>query len=351
MTATAVREPPASAVPPPPVPVMPAPARRRRSAIRRLLFRYVITLLGVVTIVFAIPRAMPGDPLGGLLQDEAGTENVEEARAVLADHYGLDEPLVEQYGRYLRRLASGDLGPSITYGQPVRTMVRDRLPWTLLLVGVSLGFSAALSFVAGVAAAWRRGTFADRFTTSVVTVLGAAPEYAVATMLLIVFAGTFEIFPIAGGSTAFNDFGPVQKVVDVAKHLVLPATALTVSLIGVKFLLVRNTVISVLGQDFMVAARGKGIREERLKYRHAGRNALVPFLNVVGVQVGVSIGGAIFVEQVFAYPGLASIMIPAVTRLDYPLVEGCFLVVAFLAVTANLVVDLVSARIDPRMAL
>lgn len=343
MAATALEAPRA------PAPPAAAPPARRHRSIRRILLRYAVTVLGVATLVFAIPRAMPGDPLAGLIQDDAGTENVDQARAVLAEHYGLDRPLAVQYVKYLARVARGDLGPSITYGQEVRTMVRDRLPWTLLLVGVSLALSAGLSFVAGVAAAWRRGTLGDRVTTSFVTVVGAAPEYAVATILLILFAGTIEIFPVAGGSTPYNDFGTVQKITDVTRHLVLPATALTLSLIGVKFLLVRNTVISVLGQDFMVAARGRGLPEERLKYHHAGRNVVVPFLNVVGVQVGVAVGGALFVEQVFAYPGLASIMIPAVTRLDYPLVEGCFLVVAFLAVTANLVVDLVSTRLDPRL--
>lgn len=339
---------------PPRIPALPAldpaPAHTRHRTAARLLIRYLVTLFGVVTLLFAIPRAMPGDPLGSLLQDETGTENLDQSRAVLASYYGLDRPLAVQYARYLGRVATGDLGPSFSYGQPVRSMIRDRLPWTLLLVGVSLALSALFSFAAGVAAAWRRGTPRDRITTSAVTLIGAAPEYAVATLLLIVFAGKLEMFPVSGGSTPFNHFGAVEKLVDVARHLVLPAAALTMSLIGVKFLMVRNTVISVLGQDYMIAARAKGFPDDRLKYRHAGRNALVPFLNIVGVQVGVAVGGAIFVEQVFAYPGLASIMIPAVTRLDYPLVEGCFLVVAFLAVTANLVVDLISTRLDPRLA-
>ncbi|HET9442704.1 MAG TPA: ABC transporter permease [Acidimicrobiales bacterium] len=333
----------------PAVPTVTPPPTRRRGGTGRLVVRYLVTLLGVVTLVFAIPRAMPGDPLGALLQDEAGTEQLDQSREVLAEHYGLDRPLAEQYVRYLTDVARADLGRSIANGQPVSRTIRDRLPWTLLLVGTALALSAAVSFVAGVGAAWRRGRLGDRVTTSVVTVLGAAPEYAVATILLILFAGTFQWFPVAGASTPYNDFGLVSKVVDVVKHLVLPATALALSLIGVKFLLVRNAVIGILGQDYMVAARAKGLTEDRRKYRHAGRNALVPFLNIVAVQVGVAIGGALFVEQVFSYPGLASVMMPAVTRLDYPLIEGCFLVVAFVAVTANLVVDLVSARIDPRV--
>ena len=210
--------------------------------------------------------------------------------------------------------------------------------------------SGVLSFVCGIASAWRRGGAGDRLTTVTFTALNAVPDYALAVVVSIVFGGILEMFPIAGARGNAEGLGAVATAVDIGRHLAMPAGVLTVSLVGIKYLLVRNAVISVLGQDYMVLARAKGLSEHLLKYRHAGRNALLPFLNILGVQVGVAVGSAVFVESVFAYPGVAGLVVPAVRRLDYPLIEGGFLLIAFLAVTANLVIDLVSARVDPRFA-
>ena len=326
--------------------------RARRRAWPRLVAGYVLTILAVVTIVFFIPRAMPGDPLAGYtLADETGYAPSEADMAALRSHYGLDRPLLEQYTTYLGRLTRGDLGTSISYDLPVRTLLRRALPWTLLLVGTALALSALLSFTAGVAAAWRRGGPGDRLTTVMFTALNTVPDYALAMLVVILFGGVLELFPIAGAtSTDTAGLGLPAKAWDAARHLALPAGALTFSLIGVKYLLVRNTMISVLGQDYMVLARAKGLPERLLKYRHAGRNALLPFLNIVGVQVGVAVGSAVFVESVFAYPGIGGLIVPAVGKLDYPLIEGGFLLVAVFALTANLLVDLVSALVDPRVA-
>lgn len=322
--------------------------RAPRRGMARLVGLYLVTLLGVVTLMFMLPRAMPGDPLATYADDTSPL--TPEARAAYMAHYGLDRPLVEQYGHYLANLATGELGESISNRQPVAFLLRTNLPWTLLLVGTSLSLASLVSFVAGVSAAWRRGRREDRALLVAGTGLDAVPEYALATCLLIVFGVLIRAFPIAGGSTPFTASASVPfKLADVARHLVLPGMALTLGLLGTKFLLVRNTTIAVLGQDYMVAARAKGLPERLLKYHHAGRNALLPFLNVLGIQAGAAMGGSLFVETVFAYPGVASLMVPAVDNLDYPLIEGCFILVAFLVLTANLVVDLVSARLDPRV--
>lgn len=312
------------------------------------MLAYLVSVLVVVTVVFALPRAMPGDPL-------ARYDNVEapltpEARAALAAHYNLDQPLVVQYGRYLRALARADFGESLGQQGPVALLLRRRLPWTLLLVGTALLVSSIVSFLAGVTSAWRGGGRSDRQLLTVMTTLHAVPEYVMASLLLILFGVVYPLFPIAGATTPFTDSaGLLSQVGDVAYHLVLPATALSLGLLGSKFLLVRNTTVSVLGQEYMVAARAKGVPVRLLKYRHAGRNVLLPFLTVVGLQTAFAAGGSLFVESVFAYPGLASLLVPAVDNLDYPVIEGCFLALALTVLTVNLVLELAYARLDPRV--
>src|SRR5688500_7477543 len=236
------------------------PLRRRYlRAARRSVGLYALTMAAVVVVVFAMPRAMPGDPLAALDDPDNSfyvTDPV--VRDKVRAYYGLDQPLPEQFRRYVGRLTRGDLGFSIARKREVSSLLRAHLPWTLLLMGVSIVVASLLSFVAGVAATWRRGRISDRSLMTGMTVAQAVPEYALAAVLLIAFAVVLPIFPLAGARTPFADHGTVGGVLDVARHLVLPAAALTLSLLGTKFLLVRNTMISALGADYMVLARAKG---------------------------------------------------------------------------------------------
>jgi peptide/nickel transport system permease protein len=264
-------------------------------------------------------------------------------------YYGLDRSLPEQFQQYVGRLARGDLGYSIARKRPVASLLRAHLPWTLLLMGISIVLASLLSFVAGVAATWRRGRISDRSLITGMTVAQAVPEYALAAVLLIAFAWVLPIFPLFGARTAFAEYGTIRSILDVTWHLVLPAGALTLSLLGTKFLLVRNTMISALGADYMVLARAKGLPDRLLKYRHAGRNALLPFLTVVGIQAGYAVGGAVFVESVFDYPGMGTLILSAVEARDYPVLEATFLVLSLVVLAVNLVLELVYARVDPRV--
>ncbi len=314
---------------------------------------YVVTLLVVVVVVFALPRAMPGDPIAAL-QDPSSSLFVTDpdARQRLVASYGLDRPLPEQFGAYLSRLVRGDLGFSIERKAPASSVIADHLPWTLLLVFVSLTLASVISFTTGVTAAWNRGRFRDRGLLMTTTGIRALPPYATAALLLVVFAVVVPVFPLSGATTAFaaDSSSPLERITDVAHHLVLPAAALTLSMLTANFLLVRNTVITALGEDYMVLARAKGLPERLLKYRHAGRNALLPFVALLGVEVGFAIGPAIFIEAVFAYPGMGSLVLRAVAARDYPVLEAVFLVFAVGVVAANLAVDLLCARLDPRTA-
>ncbi len=325
--------------------------RRYLRAAGRSVGLYALTMVAVVLVVFALPRAMPGDPLA---DNDDPDNSVYVTDPVVRDrvraYYGLDEPLPAQFQHYVGRLARGDLGFSIARKRPVASLLRAHLPWTLLLMAVSIVVASLLSFVAGVAATWRRGSLSDRSLMTGMTVAQAVPEYALAAVLLIAFGVVFPPhLPLAGARTPFADYGPAGAVADVAKHLVLPAGALTLSLLGTKFLLVRNTMISALGADYMVLARAKGLPDRLLKYRHAGRNALLPFLTVVGIQAGYAVGGAVFVESVFAYPGMGTLILSAVEARDYPVLEATFLVLALVVLAVNLGLELVYARVDPRV--
>lgn len=327
---------------------------RHRAQLRaslRAIGLYAITLFVVVTVIFAIPRAMPGDPIAAR-QDPNDSLYVsdETTRARLLAYYGLDRPLIEQYGDYLGRITRVDLGWSISRNTPVRTLIGQHLPWTILLMATAIAFSSSISFMAGVGAAWRRGQRRDRFLVVAMTGARSIPEYALAAVLLILFAVLVPIFPLYGAKTPFAVYAsPLAKVLDIGRHAALPVIALTVGLMGNKFLLVRNTMVGVLGEDYMVLARAKGLRERRLKFHHAGRNALLPFLTVLGIQIGFAVGGSVFVESVFAYPGMGTLILRAVEQRDYPVLEGCFLTLATAVLLANLLLELIYARLDPRV--
>ncbi|HEX2274774.1 MAG TPA: ABC transporter permease [Acidimicrobiales bacterium] len=313
---------------------------------------HTIAFLAVVSLVFALPRAMPGDPLAAL-QDPSSASFLTDpvVRERLEAQYGLDRPVVEQYFGYLADLGRLDLGWSIERRTSVTTLVWRHLPWTLLLLGTALLASAALSFLAGVTAAWHRGKARDRALLVVMAASRSMPPYAIAALLLLAFAVIVPLFPLSGATSAFAEYDSAwARVTDVLRHLALPAAALTVVLFGWTFLLVRNTMVSVLGEDYMILARAKGLPSRILKYHHAGRNALLPFVTMLGVELGFVIGPLIFVEAVFAYPGMGSLVLRAVTARDYPVLEAAFLVLAVLALAANLLIELIYARLDPRIA-
>lgn len=341
--------PPAGADPPPAPrpPDLPPGNRPRRRSPAGLIGLYLVTVYILVTVIFVLPRALPGDPLRAF-SDEY-TELSPAERSELARIHGLDGSLPEQYVGYLSDLAHGDLGTSISLSQPVSRLLRTHLPWTVLLTFSALALSAVISFRLGLAAAWTRGSGRDRTLQVVGTAFRAVPEYAVATFLVIALGVMVRIFPISGAFTPFTDSASVAyKLKDVAWHLVLPLTALTLGLLGTKFLMVRNVAIGVLGQDYMLLARAKGLPENLQKRRHAGRNTLVPYLNMVGTQVGIAVGGGVFVQEVFGYPGVGALMVQAVNTRDYPVIEACFLVLSLLVLTTNLLVDLLATRLDPR---
>jgi peptide/nickel transport system permease protein len=316
------------------------------------LVTYLVTLWVVLTLNFVLPRLLPGDPLSALLDPESSDYVFEpEVRASLEAYYGLDRPPLAQYAAYLRGAFTGDLGRSIRFNRPVIELIAAHLPWTLLLVGTALTLASLFGLLGGAEAAWKRGAAADRLLTAVSVLAGNAPVYFVGMMLLIILGAELGWLPLAGGRTPFAHYeSAVKAAADVGRHLILPTLTLTLSLMGIEFLLVRNTMVGVLGEDFMLVVRAKGLKPRRLKWGHALRNALLPFVAHLAAHAALAITGAVFIETLFQYPGMGRLIFEAVGARDYPVIQGVFLVVAVVVLTANLLADWLNGSLDPRIA-
>jgi ABC-type dipeptide/oligopeptide/nickel transport system permease component len=290
-----------------------------------------VTLLGVSVIVFLMLRLLPGDParvIAGLL---ATDDDVARIRLEL----GLDRPLHVQYGIFLARLARGDLGRSARTSEPVLTEVRPRLWATLRLAVASASLAAVLGVAAGAVAATRPYSLFD-YGLSLLTLFGVSmPVYWLGTMLIIVFAIQLNWLPAAGA--------------DQPASFVLPALTLASFSIALIARMTRSSMLEVLGQDYVRTARAKGLGETLIVARHALRNALIPVVTVVGLQVGALLGGAVLTESVFGWPGMGLLLVDSIFSRDYPMVQGIVLVFSSLFIFINLVVDLLYAWVDPRI--
>ncbi|QSB13974.1 ABC transporter permease [Natronosporangium hydrolyticum] len=317
----------------------------------RLLPAYLLTIFVLVTLNFALPRAMPGDPITAAYTEGSTSYVHDEAiRERLRAHYGLDQPLPVQYGQYLTGLLRGDLGTSIRYGVPVTELLTTRAPRTGLLVSTALVAGTLLGVAAGAAAGWRRGRRVDHALLAGFTLLRSIPVFVLGSLLLLVFAVRLGWFPIAGASTPFASLGPVARTVDIAHHLALPATVLALQFAAGQFLVMRAGMVSELGADYLLAGRARGLRERTLRYRYAGRNALLPVVSVLAVQVGTAVTATILVETVFRYEGVGRLVFDAIRFRDYPTLQGCFLLLTLSVVTANALAELAYRRLDPRVA-
>lgn len=310
---------------------------------------YLVAVFALVTLNFAVPRLMPGDPIDALMSQ--GSPNYvadEDTRANLERYYNLDAPVPVQYGRYLAKLARGDLGHSIYSNQPISRELLARAPWTFLLITVSMLLSLVIGLPAAVHSAWKRGQAVDRGLLGFFLGAQNIPLYFVGAVALLLFSVQLGLVPLSGASTPFADYGLMRRALDIAHHLALPALLMGVQFAGFEYLVMRSAMVSELGSDYLLGGRAKGLRETRLKYGYAGRNALLPVVTVIGLQFSLAVTSSIFVEQLFAYPGLGLYMFNAVFVRDYPAIQGAFLVMTITVVTVNLLVDLLYRYLDPR---
>jgi peptide/nickel transport system permease protein len=312
----------------------------RRYLARRLLL-LVPVLAGVSIVIFLVLHLSPGDPAEIMLGSQATQEDL----ARLREQMGLSEPLAVQYVHWLGHVLHGDLGRSLWMKRPVLPEVLQRLKATLLLTATALVLSSLMGLALGVAsAAWPRSRL-DRWS-AVASLFGASmPSFWLGIVLMVVFALWLGWLPASGMFAPYGGGGAG----DLLTHLVLPAITLAAASVTIVARLTRSTMLEALGQDYIRTARAKGVTERLVILRHGLKNALIPIVTVIGVQAGYLLGGAVLTETVFAWPGVGTLMVQGILARDFPLVQGCVLVVALSFALVNLGVDLLYAWLDPRI--
>ena len=288
-------------------------------------------LLGVATLVFALIHLIPGDPVRTMLGESATEESVIELRGRL----GLDRPLYTQYAIYLKDLARGNLGTSLRTSEPVVTAIATRLPATFELAAASMIVAIVIAIPLGILAAVGAGTFVDHLATTLSLVGISMPNVWLGPLLAIVFAVELGWLPVSGRGTV--------------AQLILPALTLGAPLAAVLARMTRASVIDELRELYVTAARARGLSRTRAVLRHAFRNSLIPIVTVLGLQVGAVLTGAVITETIFAWPGVGRLLIQSIGFRDYPLVQGCILLIAVTYVSVNLLTDLAYGLLDPRI--
>jgi peptide/nickel transport system permease protein len=312
-----------------------------RGYIARRLLLLVPVLLGVSIVVFMVLHLSPGDPAEIMLGSQATQEDLARLRLEL----GLTEPLHVQYLRWMGHVLRGDLGRSLWMKRPVLDEVLRRFQATLVLTTSALLLSTLGGIALGVASAMRPHSWLDR-VSAVTSLFGASmPVFWLGIVLMVVFSLWLGWLPASGMWASYGG-GDLR---DLAAHLVLPAVTLAAASMTIIARLTRSTMLDILGQDYIRTARAKGLVERSVVFRHGLKNALVPIVTVVGVQAGYLLGGAVLTETVFAWPGVGLLMVQGILARDFPVVQGCVLVIALTFVLINLAVDLLYAYLDPRI--
>ncbi len=313
--------------------------------VRRLLVAVVIAFL-VATLSFVLVHAAPGEPFATLREDARITAEMQER---IRTQYGLDKPLGVQYVRYIGSLARGDFGESFLQRRPVSRVLADALPNSLLLMATALVVAFALGVALGALQAYRRGSLFDRTVGGVSLTLASVPEYLLAIALLLAFAYLLPIFPTGGMSdpVMWRFMSPMQRLTDVARHLVLPATTLVLIIASVVARYQRAALLDVLPDDFVRTAKAKGLSRGRVLV-HALRNALLPTITLIGLLFPALFGGAVFVENVFSWPGMGRTIVDGLGARDYPLIMGSMVVGSVFVVVGGLVADIAAMSADPR---
>lgn len=315
---------------------------------RRLLLT-VPLLVGISLVSFLMMHMAPGGPIG------AGTDMnpkaTAESRARLNAYYGLDQPLHVQYGRWLARMATLDFGDSFSPdGRPVAEKIRERIPITLTINILSMGLIFLVAVPVGVYSAVRKGSLFDRISTVTVFTGFAVPPFWLALLLMILFGVMLGWLPISGISSLDHDsLGVAGKLVDRARHLLLPVLLLGFTGLAGMSRYMRSNMLEVIRQEYVATARAKGLPERKVVFRHALRNALLPVITILGLSVPDLLGGSVIIETIFAIPGMGQLFYQGVMSRDYPLIMGILTIGAFLTLLGNLLADVGYALADPRI--
>ena len=306
----------------------------------------IVTILIIMTLNFAIFRLMPGDPIA-MLADQIRLRPEQVAR--LYELFGLDKPLWEQYISYMSQTLQGFLGYSYYTQHPVTQDIMDRLPNTLLLVGVSTIVSIVIGMVVGIIAAARRGSAVDIGAISFGFLGNSVPTFWLGLLLLLIFGVNLQWFPLRGTTSVPAPTEPIALVVDILWHMALPTLVLVIIQFGGFALVMRAAMMDVLTEDYITLARAKGVDERNVLYKHALRNAMLPMVTVIALAFGFTLSGAPLTETVFSWYGLGRYIWDAIVRQDFPALQGIFFIISVMVVAANLIADIVYGFLDPRI--
>lgn len=315
--------------------------------IKRLAFA-LMTVFVAITINFLLFRALPGDAVADLARAPHASPQL---RAELTHEFGLDQPIWKQYVLYLDQLVfHANMGVSFADLQPVTTELTDKLKNTIPMVMVGTLFAIAIGIVTGFLSAWRRKGVVDKISTNAAIVFYALPTQFIGMMLILMFA---KYLPTAGMRNDVENFfshgNTWSSIKDIGLHMVLPAFTLALTLFGEYTLIVRSSMLETLGEDYVLTARAKGLPQRRIVVSHALRNAMLPIVTLVALSLGFIVAGAILVEIIYSWPGIGQAIYAAVSKRDYPMLQGAFLILTVSVVFFNFIADLIYFKLDPRI--
>lgn len=315
------------------------------------LLQAIPLLIGIATATFVIVHIAPGDPMDVYLDKEMQTEVSPQVIELLREKYGLDQPLPVQYVKWLRNLAHGDLGESFRYRRPVASLIAERIPYTLQLTILALLLAALLGISIGIISAVKQYSATDKTITLGSLVIYSIPGFWLAVMLVLVFAVNLGWLPTSQTrSLDYQLFSTSGKIFDRLWHLVLPVFVLGVASAAGTARYMRNQLLEVLNEEYVVAARARGLPERRVILKHALRNALIPIVTIYGLHLPFVLGGAVLIEKVFSWPGMGLLSVEAIEARDYPIILATSMIAAVLVVLGNLLSDVVYAVVDPRVS-
>jgi peptide/nickel transport system permease protein len=324
---------------------------RTRRYVAGKLAQALLTLAFVIVFNFFLFRVMPGNPITLLLRGSGAI--TPQTIAEFERDFGLHQPLPQQFVTYTWDTVRLNFGYSLANGEPVMSRIGDRIWPTVLLVGASTIASALIGLVIGIYGGWRRGSAFDLGSLGFTLVAYSMPEFWFGILILLAFAGGVgffpSIFPTGGYQTAGADLAGFAHAVDVLNHLFLPWLTLTVAYLGEYALIMRSSILDVMGEEYVTTARAKGLRERQILWRHTVPNALLPTITLTFLSLGFIFAGAITVEYVFSWPGLGLLTVDAINDQDFPMLQGLFLLFSGAVIVANLIADLLYAYIDPRV--
>lgn len=314
----------------------------------------ILTMIVSLLLIFFVIQSMPGDPVKTLAQDyiRTGQMTYDQAynKAKLALNYDPDEPVLNRFVTYVKGIVTGNLGQSMSFKESVSTIVLEALPWTLLVCSISLFLSFSVGVILGIYVAWKRSKILDGVLTGYQAILGSIPDYIVAYLLVLLFSLTLGVFPSKGAysSTVTPGFN-FEFIISVLKHAALPILAYFLTTLAGWIMGMKANCLSVLGEDYINYAKARGISNKRIIFSYLGRNAMLPMVTSVAISFGMMFGGSPLIENLFVYPGVGYYLTTAISRRDYPLMQGMFLMIIVMVLLSGVFAEFLNTRLNPRL--